>query len=169
MGYVSPTSCLLMIAFYSVGQLLRQKKKKKSLFFNTNTKPEVRRAIQQMYLGLPMASRKSKVNTFKELQEKITKRVMGWKEKLISKAGREILIKTVAQAIPTYSICLFKLPKAICDKINSLLANYWWGQTKDERKINWINWQKLCTQKKVGGIRFRDISAFNLAMLAKQA
>ena len=116
------------------GQFINRQKT--SLFFNTNTKPEVRRAIQQMmgaramvncekYLGLPMVCGKSKVNTFKELQEKITKRVMGWKKKLISKAVKEILIKTVAQAIPTYSICLFKLPNAICDKINSLLSNYW--------------------------------------------
>ena len=108
---------------------------KTSLFFSTNTKPEVRRAIQQMmgartiancekYLELPMVCGKSKVNTFKELQEKITKRVMEWKEKLISKAGKEILVKTVAQAIPTYSMSLFKLPNAICDKINSLLSNY---------------------------------------------
>ena len=44
-------------------------------------------------LGLLMACGKSKVNTFKELQEQITKRVMGWKEKFISKVGREILIK----------------------------------------------------------------------------
>ena len=29
------------------------------------------------YLGLPMASGKSKVGTFKELHEKITKRVLG--------------------------------------------------------------------------------------------
>ena len=84
----------------------------------------------EKYLGLPMASGKSKVNTFKELQEKITKRVIGWKEKFISKASREILIKTIAQAIPTYSISLFKLPKAICDKFNSLLSNYWWGQQR---------------------------------------
>lgn len=66
-------------------------------------------------------------------------------------------------------MCLFKLPKAICDKINLLLANYWWGQTNDERKVHWINWQKLCTQRKKGGMGFKDISAFNLAMLAKQA
>ena len=40
----------------------------------------------ERYLGLPMATGKSKVNTFKNLQEKITKRVIGWKEKFILKA-----------------------------------------------------------------------------------
>ena len=40
----------------------------------------------EKYLGLPMVIGKSKVNSFKELKEKITKRVMGWKEKYISKA-----------------------------------------------------------------------------------
>ena len=85
------------------------------------------------------------------------------------KGCREVLIKTVAQAIPTYAISIFKLPKSTCDNINSLLANYWWGQTKEERKIHWINWKKLCTQKKEGGMGFRDLHSFNLAMLSKQA
>ena len=87
-------------------------------------------------LGLPMPNGKSKVGTFKELQEKITKRVLGWKEKLISKTGRKILIKTVAQAILIYSMSLFKLPKSICNNINSLVARYWWGQNREERKIH---------------------------------
>ena len=68
-----------------------------------------------------------------------TKRVMGWKEKIISKAGREILIKMIAQAIPTYTMSMFKLPKTLCDSINSTLAKYLWGQTKDKNKIHRIN------------------------------
>ena len=155
-------------------------RQKTSLFFSKNTIPEIRQTIRQLlgarvmtdcdrYLGLPMASGKSKVNTFKYLQEKITKRVRGWKEKFISKAGREILIQTVAQAIPTYSMSLFKLPNSICNNINSLLTKYWWGQKQEERKIHWINWKKLCTTKKECGMGFCDLHTFNLAMLAKQA
>ena len=48
-----------------------------------------------------MVGGKSKVNTFKDLRENITNSVIGWKEKFISKAGREILVKIVAQVIPT--------------------------------------------------------------------
>ena len=83
-----------------------------------------------------MVGGQSKVATFKELQERITKSVMGWKEKFISKAGREVLIKTIAQAIPIYSMSIFKIPKAVGDSINSSLAKYYRGQTKDERKIH---------------------------------
>ena len=104
--------------------------------------------------GYQWWGRQSKVATFKELQERITKRVMGWKEKFISKAGREVLIKTIAQAIPIYSMSIFKIPKAVGDSINSTLAKYYRGQTKDEKKIHWINWKKLCTQKEKGGMGF---------------
>ena len=94
---------------------------------------------------------------------------MRWKEKFIFKAGREIFIKMVAQAIPKYSMSLCKLLRSIYDNINSLLAKYWWGKNQNERKILWINQKKLCTQKKDGGMGFCDLHSFNLAMLSKQA
>uniref|UniRef100_A0A7N2M9L9 Reverse transcriptase n=1 Tax=Quercus lobata TaxID=97700 RepID=A0A7N2M9L9_QUELO len=153
---------------------------KTTLFFSQNTSRRDKEAIKNLmgaqvmtscekYLGLPMIRGKSKVSTFKELQERITKKVMGWKEKTISKAGRETLIKAMAQAIPTYSMSIFQIPRCVCDYINSILAKYWWRQTRNEKKIHWINWKRLCTPKNRGGMGFRDIHAFNLAMLAKQA
>ena len=79
----------------------------------------------EKYLRLPMVGGKSKVSTFKELQERVTKKVMGWKEKTISKAGRETLIKSMAQAILTYSMSIFQIPRSVCEDINSILAKYW--------------------------------------------
>lgn len=105
-------------------------------FFSKNTRAYVKQKVQTMlearvmtdyekYLGLPMIGGKLKVNTFRQLHERISKRVMSWKENFISKARREILIKTIAQAIPTYSMSLSKIPKAVGDSINSTLAKYW--------------------------------------------
>ena len=96
-----------------------------------------------------MVGGKSKVSTFREIQEQLTKRVIGWKEKHISKAGREVLIKTVAQAILIYSMSVFKFPKKVCDAINSALAKYWWGKLEmKERSIGSIgeNYASLKTK-----------------------
>ena len=110
-------------------------RQKTSIFFSENTRLEVKQDIRALlgarimedcerHLGLPMVGGKSKVNAFKDLQEKITYRVLGWKEKYISKARQEILIKTVAHAIPTYSMSILKIPRALCDAINSIVAKY---------------------------------------------
>ena len=92
----------------------------------------------------------------------------GWKGKLLSNAGREILIKTVAQATPTYTMSYFKLPDTLCNKLNSMISDFWWGQKDWERKMAWISWKKLCTPKERGVMGFRDLKAFNLALHAKQ-
>ena len=46
--------------------------------------------------------------------------------------------------------------------------NFWWGQRDDENKIAWVSWKKMCKSKFHGRMGFRNIQAFNLAMLAKQ-
>ena len=50
-----------------------------------------------------------------------------WKEKLLSKVGKEVSIKVVAQAIPTYSMSFFKILDSLGDEMTSLIRNFWWG------------------------------------------
>ena len=101
-----------------------------------------------------MVGRKKR-NTFNDIKEKLAKKLVGWKEKLRSKVGKEILIKAVAQAIPTYTMSYFKLLDTLCDELTSMIRNFWWGQKQDERKLNWMSWDNLCKPKADGGMGFK--------------
>jgi len=49
-----------------------------------------------------------------------------------------------------------------------MMNSFWWGHGKTtQRGIHWMNWEKLSAQKMHGGMGFKDLSAFNLAMLGK--
>ena len=105
---------------------------------------------------------------FSQIKEKVWSKIKGWKEKLLSQSGREILIKAVVQAIPTYTMNCFKLPVKLCQDIEGLIRRFWWGQKSDQRKIHWLKWDKLCQPKGRGGLGFKELQKFNIALLAKQ-
>jgi hypothetical protein len=169
-----------ILALYEAqsGQMIN--KEKSSAFFSKGTRHRTKRAVlnvlgisresqNQRYLGLPVHLGASKKKEFEYIKEKIWRRIQGWKEKLLSKAGKEILIKAVAQAIPVYAMACFDLTKSLCDEISSMIAQFWWNQMDKINKIHWVSWENLSKPKSIGGLGFRDLHAFNLAMLAKQA
>lgn len=87
---------------FASGQAINRQKT--SLFFSKNTKPKVKEAIQAMlearimndcekYLGLHMVEGKPKANNFRESQEQISIRVLGWKENSFPRLVRKFLSK----------------------------------------------------------------------------
>ena len=64
------------------------------------------------------------------------KKLQGWKEKLLSQAGREVLIKAVIQAIPTNTMNCFKLPKGLVRELEGMIHKFWWGYRGEHRKTH---------------------------------
>ena len=93
--------------------------------------------------------------------------MQGQKEKLLSQAGREVMIKAMVQYILIYSMSVFKLPMGLCKDIEAMIQKFWWG-SGDARKIHQVKQSSLCSSKSIGGIGFRVFQKFNHALLAKQ-
>uniref|UniRef100_A0A2N9G6M3 Reverse transcriptase domain-containing protein n=1 Tax=Fagus sylvatica TaxID=28930 RepID=A0A2N9G6M3_FAGSY len=58
-----------------------------------------------------------------------------WKEKLLTQAGKEVLIKAMIQAILTYTMHCFKLPKKLCSDLEGIIRNFWWGHKGATKKV----------------------------------
>lgn len=122
----------------------------------------------QKYLGMPTHFGRSKEQDFNFIMDRIWKKLKGWKEKNMSFEGRAVHIRAVAQAIPTYIMSCFLLPKGLCCRIEKVVCSFWWGSTDLKKKIHWTKKDNLFKSKLEGGMGFKILRDFNLAMLAKQ-
>ena len=122
-------------------------RRKTNIFFSSNTLSRTKKVVStflgvpitqryEHYLGLPSLVGHAKKKSFSIIKERIWRKLKGWKEKLLSQAGREILVKAVIQAIPTYTMSGFKLPKGLINEIETLIRKFWWGYCGVQRKIH---------------------------------
>lgn len=121
------------------------------------------------YLGLPETIGRNRHDTFQYIIHRIKSKLDSWYSKFLSPAGKEVLLKAVITALPTYTMSCFLLPKTIIKEITKAMRNFWWSANLEKRSIPWIAWGKITASKKKGGLGIRDMLAFNKALLAKQA
>ena len=151
---------------------------KTTIFFSKNVPMTIKELIQnslgvpeikeyEKYLGLPVVVGRNKKASLNYIKERVWGKLQGWKEKLLSQAGKEVLLKAVVQAIPTFAMSCFRLPVGLCQDIEMLIRKFWWGQRGERRKIHWKKWEVMCKPKMEGGLGFKDLCKFNEAMLAK--
>ena len=118
--------------------------------------------------GCLLLLEKNKKAIFSFIKDKVWLRFQGWRKKLLSKAGKEVLLKTVVHSIPSYVMSVFLIPLCLCEELERMMNSFWWGKNgRVHDGIKWKSWDKLCHHKVTGGLGFRRLHEFNLAMLGK--
>ncbi|XP_031124288.1 uncharacterized protein LOC116026999 [Ipomoea triloba] len=121
------------------------------------------------YLGLPGLVGRKKREVLGFIRDKVRARILYWGNRFLSRAGREVFLKTVLQSIPNYAMNVFLLPKGLCTDIERLMNSFWRGcENRGGKGIRWGIWKDLCKPKSVGGMGFRAVREMNVAMLGKQ-
>ncbi|XP_019175764.1 PREDICTED: uncharacterized protein LOC109171089 [Ipomoea nil] len=168
--------CLGVYEAYS-GQAVNFQKS--SITFSRNTQVEMSDLVANTlglgqaddfgkYLGLPSVVGRNRSAVFAYVGQKLRQRFGSWNKRLLSKAGKEVLLKSVTQAMPTYTMSIYLLPLSLCNALEKLMNRYWWGQRGSQGSIHWMSWDRMCVPKRFGGMGFKRLHEFNVALLAKQ-
>ncbi|XP_026458663.1 uncharacterized protein LOC113359205 [Papaver somniferum] len=162
----------------SCGQLINFAKS--GIFFSKNTDPDIadnisdvmhvqRINITDKYLGSPLFTNRSKVQTFKPCVDKLKHRLAGWKTNL-STAGKVTMIQTVTSTLSIYQMNCFNITNDTCKEIHVIQRDFFWNKEKDKSKgLFYIAWDTVNKPKDLGGLGFRNMEYFSIAMISKIA
>ena len=103
-----------ILEVYETASRQQINKEKTTLFFGKSVSKEVKNSVKELlgvlgikryekYLGLPAIVGKNRSASLNYIKDRVWSKLQGWKEKLLSQAGKEVLLKAVVQTIPTFA------------------------------------------------------------------
>ncbi|KAL5565529.1 hypothetical protein UlMin_028693 [Ulmus minor] len=99
-----------------------------------------------IYLGLPLFQTGNSKD-FKFLIERMENKLAGWKSRVLSKAQRNILIKSVISSIPVYAMHSMKIPVTVCSKLDSIIRKFWGAASHTQNPLCLRAWKVICQPK----------------------
>lgn len=119
------------------------------------------------YLGFPLVNGRTNKSHYNSVVERIQNRLASWKGRLLNKAGKLCLVKSVTSSMPVYTMQTHCMPVSVCNKIDAISRNFFWGKGDQHRGWHLINWEVLTTPKTLGGLGIGDRRLTNMALLGK--
>ncbi|GAU45967.1 hypothetical protein TSUD_194140 [Trifolium subterraneum] len=63
---------------------------------------------------------------------------------------------------------VYIVPDSIIKDMERMMNSFWWGGGTNNKGIRWLAWDGMTHPKAQGGMGFRDLHTFNLALITKQ-
>ncbi|KAE8693055.1 hypothetical protein F3Y22_tig00110819pilonHSYRG00250 [Hibiscus syriacus] len=121
------------------------------------------------YLGVPLLHSRITRASFSYIVSRVRDKLVGWKAKALSLAGRITLAKTVLSTISYFSMQSIKLLKGIYDEVEKLIQGFIWGRTEARGGVSLVNWETMCKPTSKGGIGIKKLYDQNDVFLMKLA
>jgi hypothetical protein len=93
--------------------------------------------------------------------------LLWWKRNFFSYPSREVLVKCVLFAMPTFFPTVYKMPKCAHSKMDRIRRSFMWkGHTADRVRGGHclVNWQIFLRPNKWGGLGITDLDRFSRAL-----
>ncbi|XP_057761477.1 uncharacterized protein LOC130981788 [Arachis stenosperma] len=119
------------------------------------------------YLGISLGANPRLVKTWKPVIDKVEDKLSLWKVKTLNKAGKLVLIKSVLNSLPIYYLNLYKMLKAVAEKLISLQRRFLCSKENGRNGIPLVKWEVVMAPKKAGGMRIGDAVIRNTVLLFK--
>ncbi|KAJ4810222.1 RNA-directed DNA polymerase (reverse transcriptase)-related family protein [Rhynchospora pubera] len=120
------------------------------------------------YLGLPLTACRPSKETYLLLLEKLENKLAGWKNKLLSRAGRLTLVSSILSTILISFMSVFKLPVWVIKAIDKIRRGFIWGRSPGgSNDIPLLAWDRVCLPKSFGGFGISNLQLLNLSLLLR--
>ncbi|XP_035835814.1 uncharacterized protein LOC110887655 [Helianthus annuus] len=176
-GDVRSAQCIMesLTRFSSMSGLVPSIQKSTTFFCNVSS--HVKDAILDImpfkegllpvkYLGVPLISSRLHVKDCSVLLERLDQRIMNWKNKLLSFAGRLQLIISVLSSMHVYWASASILPTQILNDLEVRMRNFLWSQEGSfHRGKAKVSWKAICVPKYEGGLGIRRVGDVNKALM----
>lgn len=91
------------------------------------------------YLGILIHYRRLTNAEWKHVEERVQKRLVSWKGKLLSLGGRLVLINSILTNMILYMISFFQLPKEVLQRWDYFHRDSFGKWIVRKRSIDWLN------------------------------
>ena len=123
--------------------------------------------LSTSYLGFPLGAPFKSSRIWDAMKERFKKRLAMWKRQFLSKGGRLTIVKSILSSLSIYYMSLYVILSKVSLRLEKIQRNFLWEGEAFEKMPHLVNWKIVRLGKKDGGLKIRNLSFLNKALLGK--